>query len=105
MSPVTVARDTGERLFESGRLLRAAERPIRKVGPGRYVVAGTKAPWFVDLNVDPPCACEDSYYRGRKVGMCVHTLACRLQEREPALVAALGALLARRDRHELECVG
>lgn len=103
--PVTVARRTGERLFEDGRLLRGSQRPVRPVGPRQFMVAGTKNIWYVNLEIDVPCECPDAQFRHTKTGMCLHEIACRLQEREPLLVAALGALLARRDRHETECVG
>lgn len=94
--PVTVATSTGERLWEDGRLLRGADRPVRQVGPRQYMVAGTKAIWYVNLDLDVPCECPDAQYRHTNVGMCLHECAARLQEREPLLVTALGALLERR---------
>lgn len=103
--PVTVARTTGEVLFEDGRLLRGAERPVRKVGPRQYAVAGTRTIWFVNLDLDVPCECPDAQYRHTRVGVCLHEASARLQEGEPLLLEALQRLLARRADHEAEMVG
>ena len=75
--------------LEPGRLRRGAQLAIRRVGPRRYVVAGSNAPWFVDLDQDPPCGCEDNFYRGKRVGKCKHEYAALLQERDPAALEAL----------------
>lgn len=79
---------------EPARLMRGAVLPIRRVGPAQYVVAGSRAPWFVDLNTDPPCSCEDLYFKGERIGHCKHIWAARLQERDPVAVNALALMLA-----------
>lgn len=86
-------------VIEPGRLMRGCALPVRRVGPGRYVVAGTRAPWYVDVTVDPPCDCEDAFYRGvERVGPCKHEIAARLQEREPMLMWSLELMLEQRAR-------
>lgn len=97
---VGVAGPARTPVYEIGRLSRGAALPVRQVGPGRYVVAGSRAPWFVDVTVDPPCDCPDLYYRGSAVGYCKHAIAALLQEREPMLMQALEVVLEQRGHWE-----
>lgn len=60
-----------------------AVRIIERVGPGEYRVASRSRAgkeWDVNLNVDPPCYCEDSEFARARVGPCAHEIRCRMQE-------------------------
>jgi len=90
---------TTQSVIEPGRLMRAAQLGIRHVGARRYVVAGSDAPWMVDLDVDPPCYCPDAEYRPQYQGKCKHTLAALLQEHDPPTLWAYATILESRARY------
>lgn len=98
--------------IEPGRLERAiALLPAtERVGPGEYYVwkvarergsdgKVVRTKRCVNLNIDFPCDCEDSFYRGQRVrGNCKHVLACRMAEGDLAVLSMLGTVLVRRER-------
>jgi hypothetical protein len=77
--------------IEPGRLRRAADLGVTPIGPRRYAVQGSVAPWIVDLDNATPCRCPDAERR-TTVGPCKHLLASMLAERIPAAVEALKRL-------------
>lgn len=87
--------------YEPGRLARAKDLAIEKVGPRQYRVRGQDEPFYmVDLDVDPPCYCADQENRGKQIGgKCKHVLAALLQEHNPALMQALGESLLRQEQN------
>lgn len=70
-------------LVKSGR--------VERVGPMQFKVAGNKERTYdVDLSVDPPCYCDDLWYRGRRIrNNCKHTLSARIANKEPAVLLSL----------------
>ena len=93
--------------IEPGRLSRALTLPVKRMGVNEYAVASRSRKdhvWYVKLDRDPVCECEDSWYRGTKRLVCMHELAARLADAayrddldDPVLNTA-GAMLLRRQR-------
>ena len=79
------------RAYEPGRLRRAAQLAVRRLGPHQYRVRGQDEPHYdVNLELDTPCTCADAWHRGRG---CKHELAGRLHDGDMALIQALGDML------------
>lgn len=77
--------------YEPGRLRRAAQLAVQRIGPGQARVKGQDEPWYnVDITADVPCYCKDAEFHGRG---CKHELAVRLASGDMALIAALGDML------------
>lgn len=88
--------------YEMGRLMRGAQRPIHRLGPMHFVVKGNDRPrYYVNLEEDVPCDCEDAVRHGRP---CLHEIAARLQNGDTGLVNALADALgkAMKRNEELE---
>jgi uncharacterized Zn finger protein len=77
--------------YEPGRLRRAAQLAVKRLGPMQFRVRGQDEPFYdVNLEIDTPCTCMDAYHHGRG---CKHELAARLQNGDLALIQALGDML------------
>jgi hypothetical protein len=77
--------------YDPARLRRALALAVKPLGPGLYRVQGQHERYYdVAVNEDVPCYCKDAEYHGKG---CKHFLACKLQERDPALVDAIGQML------------
>ena len=76
------------------RLERALPLTARRVGEGRYQVAGGETDHWVDLYSasHPRCDCGDHLWRDQ---LCKHILAALLREGNDRVVTALGRLYAR----------
>lgn len=68
--------------------MRGATRPVVRMGPMQFRVKGNHQKWYyINLELDTPCECMDSFYHGRP---CLHEISARLQIGDPGLIAALG---------------
>lgn len=77
--------------YDPGRLRRAAQLAVKRLGPGQARVKGQDEPWYdVDLSADVPCYCKDAEFHGRG---CKHELAVRLASGDMGLIQALGEML------------
>lgn len=86
--------------YEPGRLRRAAVLAVRKLGPHQYRVRGQSEAYYdVNLEIDTPCCCADSWHRGRG---CKHELAARLHDGDVALIQALGDMLLKAEQANRE---
>lgn len=94
MSDALIARgraETPKEGYEPGRLRRAAQRAVKRLGPQQFRVAGNhEAYWDVNLDLDTPCDCPDAQFHGRG---CLHELAARLQNGDMGLIQGLGDML------------
>lgn len=79
--------------YEPNRLTRAiTELRSEQLGPLEYRVWGGRHEHHVKLDVDPPCDCEDFYYRGREI-LCAHVLHCLMREGNQDLLIAAGEIM------------
>lgn len=79
-----------------GRFARAVELARRdgavtQMGPRQFRVVGNDEPeYFVDLDENPACYCDDIRNAGWKTNnTCKHILACRLAIKDPSLENSL----------------
>lgn len=77
--------------YEPGRLRRAAQLAVKRLGPTTFAVRGQHEPFYrVDVTADVPCYCKDAEYHGKG---CKHFLAAQLASGNMALIQALGDML------------
>lgn len=77
--------------YEPGRLRRAAQLAVKRLGPQQFRVRGQDEEFYdVNLEIDTPCDCADAWHRGRP---CKHELASRLANGDMPLIQALGDML------------
>lgn len=82
---------SGERAYEPGRLRRAAQLAVQRLGPNQFRVRGQDEPFYdVNLDLDTPCDCADAWHRGRG---CKHELCARMANGDIGLLQALGQML------------
>lgn len=80
-----------ERAYEPGRLRRAAQLAVQRLGPMQFRVRGQDEPFYdVNLEIDTPCTCADAWHRGRG---CKHELCARMANGDMGLLQALGQML------------
>lgn len=66
----------GELPIEPGRLRKAAQLAVERLGPMQFRVRGQEEPFYdVNLDLDTPCTCLDAWHHGRN---CKHELAGKL---------------------------
>lgn len=88
---------------EPGRLRRAAQLAVKRLGPGQFLVQGQTEPAYtVDLTGDQMCFCRDQEYRGGRIAYCKHILASRLASGDMGLIHTLAALYEPQLRAERE---
>jgi hypothetical protein len=85
------------RTVEIGRLKKAleiihagqrGEPSSEQLGLRQFRVKGHEQPWyFVDLDGDPICYCDDCRFSPRGLRMCKHEIVCRLVLNEPGVLA------------------
>ena len=77
--------------YEPGRLRRAAQLAVRRLGPMQFRVRGQDEPHYdVNLDLDVPCCCKDAEFHGRG---CKHELSARMANGDMGLIQALGEML------------
>jgi hypothetical protein len=87
--------------YDPRRLQRAFSLACKKLGERHYAVAGNDEPfYYVNLDLDVPCTCADSQYRGST--MCKHELSARLHDGDPQLILALGQMLVVKENNRKE---
>lgn len=80
-----------EQGYEPGRLRRAAQLAVKRLGPNQFRIRGQDEPFYdVNLDLDTPCTCADAWHRGRG---CKHELQARMANGDMRLVQALGDML------------
>lgn len=93
------------RTIEHGRLLRGmALLPfMEELGPNEFRVRGNEEPvYYVNLDGDPVCYCDDAKHAPRASRMCKHEIACRLWSMELGVVTAMNDILVKRKAHLAE---
>ncbi len=82
--------------YEPGRLRRAAQLAVKRLGPQQFRVRGQDEEFYdVNLEIDTPCCCADAWHRGRP---CKHELSARMANGDMALIQALGDMLLKSDK-------
>src|SRR5438105_312245 len=93
------------RTIERGRLLRGmALLPfMEELGPNLFRVRGNEEPlYYVNLDGDPVCYCDDSKHAPREGRMCKHEIVCRLYSMEEGVLTAMNDILVNRQQHLAE---
>jgi hypothetical protein len=89
-------KSPSEQGYEPGRLRRAAQLAVKRLGAQQFEIRGQDEPfYFVDLSADVPCYCKDAEYHGRG---CKHFLAAQLANGNMPLIQALGDMLLKSDK-------
>lgn len=82
--------------YEPGRLRRAAQLAVKRLGPAQFAVKGQDEPFYrVDLSADVPCYCKDAEFHGKG---CKHYLASRMANGDMGLLLALGQMLVETEK-------